>query len=760
MKLIRVAAAVLNQTPMDWDRNAANIRGAIAEAQRRNVDILCLPELCVSGYGCEDAFFSPALRRMAWRVLREILPDTRGMIVSLGVPVMHRNALFNCAAVAVDGRLVALVAKRHLAGDGLHYEPRWFKAWPEGARAMVDHELGEPVGAAPRAGASDDAPDGPARGAPGIPIGDLHIEAGDVRIGFEICEDAWVAARPGAGLAARGVDVILNPSASHFALGKHAVRERLVLEGSRAFGLTYVYSNLLGNEAGRAIYDGDAMIATGGRLVARGRRFSFRPFEVVDAVVDVEATRTTQSRTSSYVPSVDQDPLCVVVTHRYRVNGPGAGLPAREAWERSPSLEFEEFARAVALGLFDYARKSRSAGFVVSLSGGADSSACACLVALMTRLAVDDLGIAGFRGAFAHVPALGAIGATDGTDARDTAGAPRGAPTNDETRALTRALLTTIYQSTRNSSGTTRDAARVVAEAIGARHHEFDVGEIVDRYCALAEQAEGRALDWQRDDLALQNIQARVRSPSAWFVANLRGALLLTTSNRSEAAVGYATMDGDTSGGLAPIGGIDKAFLRRWLRWLECDGPVGLSSGGGAIPALRSVNVQAPTAELRPPGSHQTDEGDLMPYEVLEAIEDAAIGQGRSPAEALRTLRGEFPPRPQRTGQGAAPQRAPHGGPSTTDVPAYAVEDLRTWVRRFYTLWARNQWKRERLAPSFHVDDKNLDPRSWCRFPILSGGFVRELAEMDGAESGPRPLRANGAERETGPADDDDATRW
>ena len=92
-------------------------------------------------------------------------------------------------------------------------------------------------------------------------------------------------------------------------------------------------------------------------------------------------------------------------------------------------------------------------------------------------------------------------------------------------------------------------------------------------YIATLEKAIGRALTWEHDDVTLQNIQARVRAPSIWMLANLRGALLLTTSNRSEAAVGYATMDGDTAGGLAPLGGIDKTFLRAWLRWMETEGP-------------------------------------------------------------------------------------------------------------------------------------------------------------------------------------------
>src|SRR5207253_1753998 len=82
-------------------------------------------------------------------------------------------------------------------------------------------------------------------------------------------------------------------------------------------------------------------------------------------------------------------------------------------------------------------------------------------------------------------------------------------------------------------------------------------------------------------------------------------------SNRSEGAVGYCTMDGDTSGGLAPIAGVDKKFIRRWLRWLEKIGPLGLHN----YPELCIVNDQTPGPELRPPDSKQAGESDLMPYE-------------------------------------------------------------------------------------------------------------------------------------------------
>ena len=249
MKLIKVAAGVVNQTPLDWRNNKANILAAIAEARRQNGTVLCLPELCITGYGCEDAFHSPGVWRTAWSVLREIVPETKGMIVSLGLPVYYQHSAYNAACLIADGRILGFTAKRFLAGDGLHYEPRWFKPWPPGVRVAL-------------------AADGEE-----YPLGDLFFEVGGVRIGFEICEDAWVANRPGSQLALWGVDVILNLSASHFAFGKKEIRRRFVLEGSRAFGVSYIYANLLGNEAGRAIYDGGAMIASGGKLIAEGPRF-------------------------------------------------------------------------------------------------------------------------------------------------------------------------------------------------------------------------------------------------------------------------------------------------------------------------------------------------------------------------------------------------------------------------------------------------------------------------------------------------------
>jgi NAD+ synthase (glutamine-hydrolysing) len=654
MRRIKVGAAILNQTPLDWDGNARNIVLAIEHARALGVTVLCLPELCITGYGCEDAFLSASTHQMALERLVELLPHTRGMIACLGLPVLHRNGLFNTACLVSDGRIVGFVAKHFLAGEGIHYEPRWFKPWPRAVRSRL------------RVGDAD------------LPFGDLCFDCGGCRIGFEICEDAWVADRPGAWLASLGVDLILNPSASHFAFGKHEVRKRFVLEGSRAFDVSYVYANLVGNEAGRAIYDGGALIASAGRMLTTGPRFTFAEHDITTAVIDLDATRMARARSASPSPACDLDGI-VTCDFAFPEIDPEPATDGGPAWQVGPHVKEEELVRAVSLALFDYLRKSRSSGFVVSLSGGADSSSIVCLISFMVRAFLAEQGEHELRRRLARV---------------DWPDGPLDA------RSTTRTLLTCAYQSTRNSSSITREAARKVATSVGADFLELDVDGLVTGYVEMISNALGRDLTWDHDDLALQNIQARARAPGIWLVANVRNALLLATSNRSEASVGYATMDGDTCGGLAPIAGVDKAFIRRWLRWMESDGPEGF----GTFPFLDVVNAQQPTAELRPASSCQTDEGDLMPYDVLDLIERAAIRDKLPPLDAWTQVR--------------------------TQMPEIDPRALATWVERFYRLFSRNQWKRERYAPSFHLDDENVDPKTWFRFPILSGGYERELAAL------------------------------
>lgn len=651
--ILRLASASVATTPFDFKGNLGRCLDAVAEARSAGAHVVVLPELCLSGYGCEDMFLSSWVPERSMKAMLELarrIPS--GMLVACGVPLRLRGRVYNGAALLADGKVRGIACKRHLAREGIHYEPRWFTPWKPGQ--LENHsELG-------------------------CPVGDQIFEWAGVRIGFEICEDAWAAERPGLDLAAGGCDIVLCPSASHFALGKDELRSRLVADGSRSLGVAFAWANLSGNEAGRIVYDASCRIASCGRILSEGSRIPFAPTTVATADVDIEEIRT--HRAVSGHPIDRPSPSLTVLD----IAAPDPIPVARAPFLTAPLDPDAQFARAAALGLWDYLRKSRSSGFVLSLSGGADSAACAVLVHLACRWALEELGEPEVRRILSWVrlpeTALDAMG-------------------------LTGALLSCAYQSTRNSGNTTLEAARTVAAGTGAEFHAWDVDALVEGYRSIAEGAMGRKLTWESDDIALQNIQARVRAPGVWMLANATNRLLITTSNRSEMAVGYATMDGDTAGSVSPLAGIDKHFLLGWLARLESKGVAGVPP----MPFLRCITAQAPTAELRPRRegeAEQTDEADLMPYPLLSRLEALAIRDRKSPSQCLREL--------------------------SIEEPWASDPRLKAWIARFFRLWTRNQWKRERYAPSFHLDRHDLDPRSGTRFPILSAGFEEELGEMEG----------------------------
>ena len=610
MAAIKIAGATVNQTPLDWEGNLNRILSALEQAKSQQVEILCFPELAITGYGSEDLFLSYWYPQKALAQLADLIPHCDDITVAVGVPVRVQDKVYNTMAIIENAELKGFVAKQFLAIDGVHYEFRWFTPWL--ANQVIDFEFQ----------------------GKNAPLGDLTFHHKEFHYGFEICEDAWRGeTRPGYRLRERKVNLIFNPSASHFAMGKSIERKELVETSSSTFECYYAYVNLLGNEAGRMIFDGEILLGKSGRLIARNPLLSFQDFEVVAFNLD----DTIQQL---------------------------APVESKE-WE---------FVQASSLALFDYLRKSKSKGFVLSLSGGADSSTIAILVAEMVRRGIQELGLEKFVEKLAI---------------------PFSPITENPEKELVGKLLTTAYQGTKNSSDDTFESAKGLAESIGATFHSWKIDEEVSSYTAKIETAIGRKLNWEQDDITLQNIQARSRSPIIWMLANIKHALLLSTSNRSEGDVGYATMDGDTSGSISPIAAVDKHFILQWLNWAEKN----LNR-----PGLAYVNSLTPTAELRPLDQTQTDEKDLMPYPVIVEIERLAIRDRRCPIDVFLILKEELP-----------------------------LEEsiLKDYIKKFFRLWSRNQWKRERLAPSFHLDEFNVDPKTWYRFPILSGGFAEELEQLD-----------------------------
>lgn len=610
MESMKIGGATLNQTPLDWSNNTTNILEAIKTAKDSQINILCFSELSITGYSCEDMFLHPWVSDRALNELKKIVPNTIGITVALGLPMWFNQSIYNTVCLVSNGKIMGFQAKQKLPNYGVHYEQRWFTPWMLGKKSITIDDVE-------------------------YQFGDYIYTINNVIIGFEICEEAWNKDRPACRLVEQKVNLILNPSASHFSLNKEETREQLVINSSNEFNCTYLYTNQLGNESGRIIYDGDVIIAQEGKLLASGERFSKKNVCVTSAEVNF-----------------NQSPIHSIDSLKLTTN--------------------QQFTKAITLGLFDYLRKSKSKGFVLSLSGGADSSTILALVAQMVASGIDELGLDTFLNKIHRKDLIGKV---------------------ENEKQLLKHLLITAYQSTKNSSEETLQSAKELASSVGATFYNWPVDIQVNEAIKTIENQINRPLSWSQDDITLQNIQARSRSPLIWMLANISNSLLLTTSNRSEGSVGYTTMDGDSSGSLAPIAGIHKSFLIEWLKWAEID----LGYKG-----LNFVNKLAPTAELRPLENTQTDEQDLMPYPTLQQIEELFVKELLSPLaifEKLKTISNQ--------------------------------KQLAAYIIKFFKLWSRNQWKRERIAPSFHIDDYNIDPRSWFRFPILSGGFKEELSALE-----------------------------
>lgn len=670
-----VAAASLNQTVGDWTGNRQRIEAVLAEARARGARLVLLPELCISGYSLGDRLARHGTLERSWRSLQALREATEGLIAVVGLPIRHRDTLYNAAAVVADGEIVGMAAKEYLATGDVQYENRWYAPWDPN---RLEDWL---------------APDCQTR----IPLGRQVFDASGLgRFAVEICEDGWKGMRPGSMAALAGSHMVLNPSASWFVLGKHAIRKRLVTQVSAEDRVAYLYASSLGCDATRLVFDGSVLIAADGEIKAEGRRFRFdRDFELVDAVLDLDALRMARMEEGSWRQQVDQAlagdlgplPRVVAIPGEYGDNPPvpapepywlrgTAGAPhadpslawlADEGHTRSftaadvPHLELE---LALSLGLREYLRKTGISKVALALSGGRDSAMCAVLLHRMAAYDQPELNDEGLR---AHL----------------------------------RERLITAYMATANSGEATQAAAEALAAEIGATHLHAEIQSAIDTHLDLIGQMTGTRPSWTEPthDIPLQNVQARLRGSLIWMVANLHQALLISTSNKSEAAVGYATMDGDTSGGLSPIADVPKSLIGAWLHWAR--------DFHGYASLDRVLDTPA-TAELRPPDQAQTDEGDLMPYDILDRLMYHFVQLGQDPVELFDAL---WPTLAHRY----------------DDQPmAFAAH-----IRKFVRLLCFSQWKRERFAISFRVAAFDLDPKTGFRFPAVQAPFTEELAELD-----------------------------
>ncbi len=670
---IHIAAATLNQTVGDWSGNLARIERAINEARRRGARVLVLPEMTIPGYNMGDRLLRRGTLQRSWSVLQRVAEAAGELVVCAGLPVRYEGVVYNAMAVVSGGTIHGVVCKENLATGDVEYESRWYQPWQAGR--VVDF-----VG-----------PDG---GAP-VPMGNLIFELGQTTtLALEICEDGWMGLRPGSRYAVAGAEILANPSASWFAVGKHAVRRRMCEQISLEDHCVYVYTSLAGCDATRLVFDGTAFITCEGAVIREADRFVFDDdVHIVDVVQDLGELRQRRMESGSWRQQVRALSAGAHggAPHRVRIEGDFEATASADAsapyWIRKqessvdPSLEhfvraglfdgpitFEELSHvelelALCLGLRDYLSKTGVGGYCLALSGGRDSAMVALLVRRMFRY---------------DNPTLDAKALDDAVRQR----------------------FVCAYMATRNSSQHTRDAARSIAEDCGAEFMDGDIDDVVGAVSGVGQAMLGKTLSWEipAEDIALQNVQARARSAIIWMIANVRGRVLLATSNKSEAAVGYATMDGDTSGGLSPIADVPKSLIQLWLAW-ACQ-----RHGFDGVSHVLSAPA---SAELRPQEKAQTDEDDLMPFEVLDQLMDHFVQKAMDPREIFARLWPTF--------------KARYGG----DRIAFADH-----IARFVRMLCRAQWKRERFAISFRVMPFDLDPKGGFRFPPVQSGFRDELEEM------------------------------
>ena len=253
---IKIAAGTPALNVADCAFNARSCLDLIRQGEAQGIKVLCLPELCLTGYTCGDLFLQDTLLQGAEDALAHLLAETAGtdMLLVAGLPVRYRCKLFNCAAVLCRGRLLGLVPKLNLPNYTEFYEARWFSS---------GRELGEAGVSLPFAGQSTTL-------SPNLLFSCESLPG--LIVGVEICEDLWVADTPSTRLALGGATLILNPSASDETVCKDAYRRTLLTATSGRLVCGYVYADAgWGESSTDLIYAGHSMVAENGVILAERR---------------------------------------------------------------------------------------------------------------------------------------------------------------------------------------------------------------------------------------------------------------------------------------------------------------------------------------------------------------------------------------------------------------------------------------------------------------------------------------------------------
>jgi len=399
------------------------------------------------------------------------------------------------------------------------------------------------------------------------PVYDL----GDVAFGVNICEDIWYPEGPSHLQSLSGAEVIVNINASPYHIGKNDFRKRMLSTRASDNAVIIAYVNMVGGQD-ELVFDGNSLVIDEkGEVLCEGRQFE-EELIVVDLNLDAVFMRRLRDprRRQEAVTAEGAIGDRIVISAKKHATG------KRPLTERGVKVlsRAEEIYSALVLGTSDYVRKNSFKGVTVGLSGGVDSS-------LVATIAVDALGKENVKGLFMPSP----------------------------------------YTSIES-----REDSFALAENLGIELIEVPIWGVYDVYIETLKQ-HFRGLP---QDTTEENMQARIRGNILMAFSNKFNWLVLTTGNKSEMSVGYATLYGDMAGGFAVIKDVPKMMVYRLCRWRND------KEGRSVIP--ERVLSKEPSAELKP---DQRDTDSLPPYAILDRILKDYVEDDKSPQEIRLTGCGE-----------------------------------------------------------------------------------------------------------------------
>ena len=368
---IKVAAGVPKCTVADVGANTKEINRLIKKADAQKINLLCLPELCVTGYTCGDLFFSDTLLTSAKNALKEITEYTVGKysIVIVGVPLLYSSKLFNCAAVISNGKILGIVPKTYMPNYAEFYEQRQFSS---GRLAGKDATVNICGMTAPL----------------GTELIFAHSEMPDYTFGIEICEDLWAAAPPSERLCRGGANIIVNPSASNEVIGKAEYRTSLISSTSARLLCGYIYTSSGSGESTQdLVYSGHCLICENGTTLAESAPFLEKELTVTE--IDLKKLAGERHKNTSFEPLTL---LKTVAFEQKKITTEITRNIAKSPFVPTDSADINNRAEAIlriqSYGLKKRLAHTRSKTAVIGISGGLDST-LALLVAVRAMKLLD-----------------------------------------------------------------------------------------------------------------------------------------------------------------------------------------------------------------------------------------------------------------------------------------------------------------------------------------------------------------------------------